>query len=323
MTGARSGNGKGGSAKGADERDSTAESAPQRADRSTAASGASSAAGSRTETSAKSAGGKGSPKASQPNPSTHQPTANTAQPEAEGVQPDRQAPQASDAERALAEDNPATAKPRRRQARGERRIEQLLEAASTVFTSVGYSAASTNAIAREAGVSPGTLYQFFPNKESIAVELGERLIHRLRATHGAAFAPENAHLPLAELVDTVLDPMIEFNCVHPAALALLYGTDVPGRVVSDHDALHAALLERTAELIALRAPALSTDERIRLAQMTVALFKASLELVVAHEGAERDWYTRESKAAVYRYLAPYIDQAHAGASASPQPPPSP
>ncbi|WP_256967154.1 helix-turn-helix domain-containing protein, partial [Streptomyces caniscabiei] len=53
----------------------------------------------------------------------------------------------------------AKEQPRRRQARGERRIAQLLEAAASVFTSTGYAAASTNAIAREAGVSPGTLYQ--------------------------------------------------------------------------------------------------------------------------------------------------------------------
>ncbi|CAM5687002.1 TetR family transcriptional regulator [Streptomyces purpurascens] len=66
----------------------------------------------------------------------------------------------------------AEGRPRRRQARGERRITQLLEAAATVFATTGYTAASTNAIAREAGVSPGTLYEFFPNKEAIAIELG-------------------------------------------------------------------------------------------------------------------------------------------------------
>lgn len=66
----------------------------------------------------------------------------------------------------------AATAPRRRQARGERRIAQLLQAAAGVFCRTGYAAASTNAIAREAGVSPGTLYQFFPNKEAIAVELG-------------------------------------------------------------------------------------------------------------------------------------------------------
>ncbi|GAA3303818.1 hypothetical protein GCM10020295_53370 [Streptomyces cinereospinus] len=53
-----------------------------------------------------------------------------------------------------AQEPAAESTPRRRQARGERRIAQLLEAAAAVFCSTGYTAASTNAIAREAGVSP-------------------------------------------------------------------------------------------------------------------------------------------------------------------------
>src|SRR6266542_6598743 len=59
----------------------------------------------------------------------------------------------------------------RRQARGERRIAQLLDAAGEVFATVGYAAATTNAIAAQAGVSPGTLYQFFPNKQAMAEAL--------------------------------------------------------------------------------------------------------------------------------------------------------
>uniref|UniRef100_UPI00056AEC4A helix-turn-helix domain-containing protein n=2 Tax=Streptomyces TaxID=1883 RepID=UPI00056AEC4A len=71
----------------------------------------------------------------------------------------------------------------RRQARGERRIAQLLDAAASVFCRTGYAAASTNAIAREAEVSPGTLYQFFPNKEAIAIHLGDELLRRARDMH--------------------------------------------------------------------------------------------------------------------------------------------
>jgi AcrR family transcriptional regulator len=198
------------------------------------------------------------------------------------------------------------AKPRRRQARGERRITQLLEAAASVFCAVGYPAASTNAIAREAGVSPGTLYQFFPNKEAIAVELGERLIHRMRETHGQAFTEAHAELPLAELLDAVLDPLIEFNCRNPAFLALIDGTELPGRIVEEHDALHAAVRTSTEQLIAAYAPGLTTAQRTRTAAMAFSLFKACIELVLSHQGAERDAYIAETKAALYRYLAPVI-----------------
>ena len=60
---------------------------------------------------------------------------------------------------------------RKRNARGEQRQQALLRAAAAVFGRLGYHETTTNAIAKEAGVSPATLYQFFPNKEAIASAL--------------------------------------------------------------------------------------------------------------------------------------------------------
>src|SRR5690606_10031466 len=104
-------------------------------------------------------------------------------------------------------------RPRRRQARGERRIAQLLEAAASVFTTAGYTAASTNAIAREAGVSPGTLYQFFPNKEAIAIELGSRLMHEMRETYGDVLTPVDPATPLEQVVGAAVDRFIDRKSV--------------------------------------------------------------------------------------------------------------
>ncbi|GAA0896383.1 MULTISPECIES: TetR/AcrR family transcriptional regulator [Streptomyces violaceusniger group] len=205
-----------------------------------------------------------------------------------------------------ADQSDETAKPRRRQARGERRIQQLLDAAASVFCRTGYTSASTNAIAREAGVSPGTLYQFFPNKEAIAVELGERLNRRMLETHGVAFTLENAALPLRELLDAVLDPMIEFNCANPAFLTLLQSSDAPGHFLEEHATLHDSIQDRISELIGARSPDLSPERRTQTANMAFALFKAGLGLILGHEGAERDAYVAELKSALYGYLAPAL-----------------
>lgn len=201
-------------------------------------------------------------------------------------------------------------KPRRRQARGERRIAQLLQAAADVFCAHGYAAASTNAIAREASVSPGTLYQYFPNKEAIAIELGDRLLTEMREAHGQAFTPENLALPLPLMLDAVLDPMIEFNCQNPAFLALMHGSDVPGRIAEEHDALHASLLARVGDLLAHYLPDSGPAERARMADMTFAVVKGGLALVLAApEGPERDAVIVELKKAVRRYLDPVVGEA--------------
>ncbi|MCZ7460188.1 TetR/AcrR family transcriptional regulator [Streptomyces sp. WMMC940] len=202
-----------------------------------------------------------------------------------------------------------SAQPRRRQARGERRIAQLLEAAAGVFCRSGYTAASTNAIAREAGVSPGTLYQFFPNKEAIAVELGGRLMERWRETHGAAFDSLDPSLPLDELLDSVLDPLIEFNCENPAFAVLMHGSEIPGRITEEHDAVHSALLERVEQILGDFLPDAGPAELSRVANMTFSVVKAGLELILAHEGAQRDAYRTELKTMVHRYLQPLVDTA--------------
>ncbi|MFJ7330137.1 TetR family transcriptional regulator [Streptomyces cyaneofuscatus] len=197
-------------------------------------------------------------------------------------------------------------RPRRRQARGEARIAQLLQAAASVFCTSGYTASSTNAIAREAGVSPGTLYQFFPNKEAIAVELGDQLLHRWRDTYGAAFTPSHIELPLERMLDAVLDPLIAFNCENPAFFVLMHGSEIPGRITEAHDTLHVTMLSRVEEVLVGYLPDVPATQLHRVAEMTFMVFKAGLDLVMANEGEEREAYIQELKAAMHRYLDPLI-----------------
>ncbi|MCD9872225.1 TetR/AcrR family transcriptional regulator [Streptomyces guryensis] len=203
-------------------------------------------------------------------------------------------------------DNPQKEQPRRRQARGERRIAQLLEAAASVFCTTGYTAASTNAIAREAGVSPGTLYQFFPNKEAIAIELGDRLMHEMREAYGEALAPVDPATPLEEAVGAAVDRFIAFNCDHPVFFALMHGPDIPGRIAEEHDALHATLVSRIEALLFSLLPDAPPADVTRTAHVCLGVYKAGLELVLAHQGAERDAYTREIKNVLIRYLEPLV-----------------
>jgi len=202
-----------------------------------------------------------------------------------------------------------TGKPRRRQARGERRIAQLLEAAANVFCTTGYTAASTNSIAREAGVSPGTLYQFFPNKEAIAVELGDHLLTRWHTTYGRAFTPAHLELPLDELLDAVLDPLIQFNHENPAFGVLMHGSDIPGDVTRGHEALHSSMLTRVEEILGSYLPEAPEADVHRIAHTTFAMFKAGLDLILTVDPSEQDAYTAELKTLLYRYLCPIVGHA--------------
>jgi AcrR family transcriptional regulator len=66
------------------------------------------------------------------------------------------------------------ARRRPRQARSRATVDAILEGAARVLVREGYDAASTNRVAREAGVSVGSLYQYFDSKEAIVTALLER-----------------------------------------------------------------------------------------------------------------------------------------------------
>lgn len=63
--------------------------------------------------------------------------------------------------------------PRKRpvQERSRQTVRAILEAGAQVLEQVGYAAATTDRIAARAGVSIGTLYQYFPNKDAIVLSL--------------------------------------------------------------------------------------------------------------------------------------------------------
>ena len=64
--------------------------------------------------------------------------------------------------------NRAKKLPRRAvQARSRNTVETIVEAATRILASDGWSALNTNAVARIAGVSVGSVYEYFKNKEAI------------------------------------------------------------------------------------------------------------------------------------------------------------
>ncbi|MCL2430307.1 MAG: TetR/AcrR family transcriptional regulator, partial [Alphaproteobacteria bacterium] len=60
------------------------------------------------------------------------------------------------------------------QKRSRQTVDALLEATARVLVKEGYDRASTNRIAEVAGVSIGSLYQYFPSKEALVAAVIDR-----------------------------------------------------------------------------------------------------------------------------------------------------
>lgn len=96
-----------------------------------------------------------------------------------------------------------------RQARARERVEAILMAAKTIIATEGVEPLSTQRIAKVAGIPVGSVYQFFPNKHSIVLELAKRslvpmnaLVDRTRPVP----ASHDAWMPWWEIfVDALVD----------------------------------------------------------------------------------------------------------------------
>ncbi len=85
------------------------------------------------------------------------------------------------------------------QTRAHSTVEAILEAATQVLTQGGLAAFNTNAVALRAGVSIGSLYQYFPSKDAVMAELIARQ-HQRQIAAVLALVELPADLPLEQRV---------------------------------------------------------------------------------------------------------------------------
>lgn len=100
------------------------------------------------------------------------------------------------------------------QERSKATVDTLLAATARVLVKEGYDHASTNKIADAAGVSIGSLYQYFPSKEALVAAVIERhnngMLEIVRES-----AMRVAQLPLQEAARELVGVMIQAHRVDP------------------------------------------------------------------------------------------------------------
>ncbi|HJP75240.1 MAG TPA: TetR/AcrR family transcriptional regulator [Pseudonocardiaceae bacterium] len=191
-----------------------------------------------------------------------------------------------------------------KQARSRELVERILTSAGELFAARGYPNVTTNHIAERAGVSVGSLYQFFSDKEEILAALQDKWTMRLGAELDLRLRVDE-HTDLAATIDQVLDVHAELNRQPPGLLGFLListqGTD-------DHNGVVAAIHQRLVDMLRLRAPALSRHRVNVVAGMLVHIANG-LYSVGLTAGATDPAVRDEVRAALLGYLNPILAES--------------
>ncbi len=101
-----------------------------------------------------------------------------------------------------------------RQKRSQETVDAILAATARILAREGLEKATTNHIAAKAGVSVGSLYQYFPNKESLVRALNDRHTREILELLTRRFG-EVREAPMAQAVEAIVRAMVEVHRVDP------------------------------------------------------------------------------------------------------------
>jgi AcrR family transcriptional regulator len=105
-------------------------------------------------------------------------------------------------------------------------VEAILEAATYILVRDGWDKFTTNRVAERAGVNIASLYQYFPNKESIVVELQRRHIDKARREFPRAMPALRSQQDLRALLKMMIDAAVAEHRVAPA-LHRVFAEELP------------------------------------------------------------------------------------------------
>lgn len=124
-----------------------------------------------------------------------------------------------------------------RQSRSRVTVDAILEAAARLFTKGGLEEVTTNQIAELAGVSIGSLYQYFPSKQAILAELIDRHAQQT-FERVAAQLSDLTRAPIQEWLRQVVAILLEADTIdHNLHRLFLDTVPLVGRTAMRHEEL--------------------------------------------------------------------------------------
>ncbi len=183
------------------------------------------------------------------------------------------------------------------QSRSSKRVASFLDAAEALIAASSYEATTMTEIAQRSGASIGCVYQYFPDKESVARALHSWYSDQMEEQL-APIIERAGDLAAEELAHSLVAMMVAFIETHPAFLQLL---ESPIRLTRNPEARH-RLRNRIAEAFHAKNEGLSKEDAWMTADVTLQILKGLGALYAPLAPQERVRVTREFQVVLRHYL---------------------
>ncbi|WP_295983212.1 TetR/AcrR family transcriptional regulator [uncultured Variovorax sp.] len=198
-----------------------------------------------------------------------------------------------------------------RQQRSRVTVDVIVEAATRVLARRGWTRFTTNEIAAVAGVSVGSLYQYFPDKLAIAEAIRQRHLDEVLATlAGSDEKGDVAAAALPQRVELFVDGVIAAHSVDQALHRVLV-EEVPLAARSSYPEFEAEYQRRYRALVAESRR--ETESESDDSDVAARMLSSAVEGAV-HSAARRgDLDAPAMRAELLRLVLAYLsDRRHAG-----------
>ncbi len=201
-----------------------------------------------------------------------------------------------------------SAKPRKRpiQERSKQTVAAILQAAAQVLMKNGYDRTTTNLVAEKAGVSIGSLYEYFPNKEALVAAIASAHVEELTERADDALRAADKGVPVS-FVTALVRAGLDAHRVNPKLHKVLV-EQVP-RIGALSDLLNiSSLLQRKIELAIQRDAPHLPPAKVR---MIALILETCIEALTHRAIVETpEWLeTGEIENETLRLLEPYFQQS--------------
>jgi AcrR family transcriptional regulator len=183
----------------------------------------------------------------------------------------------------------------------------MLDACGALIDEIGYDATTTTLIARRAGVSVGSLYQFFPDKRAVVRALTQRNMETFLDRVGVLFAERDpGHW--WDAVDAVVDAYVDLHRTVPGFRAVHMGDVIDEHLLEPDQDNDSVLVGRLADLIA-QCAGVPVDDLLRLALLVAVRVGDTVLTLAFRRHPEGDEYVvDEAKWIIRSYLARHLER---------------